>query len=132
MYLIDLYPLESDPYDYLMALLVREGKLDEYNALIEYRAEHQPGYVMPAAAHKPVDMPKASPAAGSFTGSVHITLTAGEGAVIYFTVDGSTPTENSRKYTGPIILYSGSYQLRAIAVQDGVASEILEAAYAVS
>lgn len=132
MYLIDRYPLESDPYDYLMALLVREGKNDEYLALIDYRAERQPGYVVPERSAEAVDMPSASPAGGSYTGSVHITLSAAEGASIYFTVDGSDPTTASRLYSGPVILYSGSYRLRAIAVVNGVASDVFSASYTVS
>jgi len=132
MYLIEQYPLESDPYDYLMALLVREGKTEVYEALIVYRAEHQPGYVMPSAPQPAVAAPSASPAGGSYTGSVHISLAAEEGAAIYFTVDGSEPTEESRLYTGPVILYSGSYTLRAIAVTEDAVSEVFEAAYTVS
>ena len=132
MYLIDRYPLESDPYDFLMALLVREGKTDEYRALIDYRAERQPGYVPPAGQQRTVAMPSASPGGGVYTGSVHITLFAEAGAKIYFTVDGSTPNESSRLYTGPVILYTGNYTLRAIAVIDGSSSEVFSAAYAIS
>ena len=63
---------------------------------------------------------------------MHITLAAEEGAEIRFTVDGSEPNEQSRLYTGPIILYTGTYTLRAVAVSDGATSEIFEAAYTVS
>ena len=132
LYLIDQYPLENDPYDYLTALFVRQGKNDEYAALLVYRAEHQPGYVAPQSPAKVVEMPEVSPAGGSYTGSVHISLSAEEGAEIYFTIDGSDPSEASRHYTGPIILYSGSYTLRAVAVANGIASDIFEVSYSVS
>lgn len=134
LYLIDKYPLENDPYDFLMALLVREGKDDAYNALIAYRAEHQSGYVAPAADSAPVvpAAPTADKPGGSYTGTVKISLSAEEGAAIHFTFDGSEPTAASSLYTGPITLYSGTYTLRAVAILNGVSSVVWEATYAVS
>ena len=134
MYLIENYPDADDPYDNLMALLIKEGKTDTYNALIAYRAEHQSGYVAPAQDSAPaaVQPPVLSPESGQFTGTVKITISAAENAAIYFTVDGSDPTEASPLYSGAITLYSGSYTLKAIAVIDGVASEIAAATYSVS
>ena len=41
-------------------------------------------------------------AAGKYDGAVQLTLTASEGSDIYYTTDGSIPTEHSKKYTGPI------------------------------
>ena len=132
MYLIDLYPMESDPYDYLMALLVKEGKEDEYAGLLVYRAAHQPGYVMPDAPAQTVAPPTVKPEGGSFTGSVHISMSAEEGCEIYFTIDGSTPTRASRRYTGPVILYSGVYTLRAAAFSSDAVSEVVELTYSIS
>ncbi|MBR3503974.1 MAG: chitobiase/beta-hexosaminidase C-terminal domain-containing protein [Clostridia bacterium] len=132
MYLIDQYPMESDPYDYLMALLVKEGKLDEYNGLLAYRAEHQPGYVIPTSPDRTIAPPALNPEGGTFTGSVHITMTAEEGSDIYFTIDGSQPTKASRRYTGPVILYSGVYTVRAAAFSPEGSSEIVEITYSIS
>lgn len=134
MYLIENYPDADDPYDNLMALLIKEGKTDTYNALIAYRAEHQSGYVAPAQNSAPaaVQPPVLSPESGQFTGTVKITISAAENAAIHFTVDGSDPTEASPLYSGAITLYSGSYTLKAVAIIDGVASEIAAATYSVS
>ncbi len=131
MYLIENYPDADDPYDNLMALLIKEGKTDAYDALIAYRAEHQSGYVAPTqdAAIQP---PVLSPESGEFTGTVKITISAAENAVIYFTADGSDPTEASKLYSGEITLYSGFYTLKAVAIVDGVSSEIVSASYSVS
>ena len=134
MYLIENYPDADDPYDNLMALLIKEGKTDTYNALIAYRAEHQSGYVAPAQDSAPaaVQPPVLSPESGQFTGTVKITISAAENAAIHFTVDGSDPTEASPLYSGAITLYSGSYTLKAVAIIDGVSSEIAAATYSVS
>ncbi len=134
MYLIENYPDADDPYDNLMALLIKEGKNDTYDALIAYRAEHQSGYVAPAQDSAPaaVQPPVLAPESGEFTGTVKITISAAENAAIHFTVDGSDPTEASPLYSGAITLYSGSYTLKAIAIIDGVASEVVTGSYSVS
>ena len=48
--------------------------------------------------------PVIDPNGGKFQESIKVTITAEDGAVIYYTTDGSEPTENSTKYTGPITL----------------------------
>ena len=53
-------------------------------------------------------------------------FTAGEGATIYYTTDGSDPTSNGIEYTGPIELTETSTIL-AVAVEDGKnTSDIIE------
>ena len=41
-----------------------------------------------------------------------------QGAVIYYTIDGTTPTQNSKVYTGPVLVLKGA-TLRAIAIAPG-------------
>ena len=63
--------------------------------------------------------PVASPAAGTFDTSTSVTLTtATSGADIYYTVDGSTPTSSSTKYSTAISL-STTTTIKAIAIKDG-------------
>lgn len=47
-----------------------------------------------------------SPAAGTYSNSQSVTLTANETATIYYTLNGSTPTTSSSIYSGPITLNS--------------------------
>jgi chitodextrinase len=47
-----------------------------------------------------------SPIGGTYTGTKSVTLTANETATIYYTLDGSTPTESSTVYIGAISISS--------------------------
>lgn len=50
--------------------------------------------------------------------------------VIYYTLDGSPPTQEDNVYSGPIILESGEYQVSAIFVNDyGMVSDVTTANY---
>ena len=49
-------------------------------------------------------------------------------AVIYYTLDGTEPNENARKYTEPINLYA-SCEIKAIAVKGDAKSEVSSAEY---
>lgn len=77
-----------------------------------------------------VATPSANPGSGSFVGSQTVTLScATEGATIYYTTDGSTPTANSTKYTETITL-NETTTIKAIAVKNGmVDSAVLQVTY---
>ena len=77
-----------------------------------------------------VAKPVATPPAGDFSGSVSVTLScATEGADIYYTDDGSTPTSGSTKYTTAISI-SSTKTIKAIAVKSGrTDSAVLSATY---
>ena len=75
--------------------------------------------------------PVFDPVSGStFYPTLNVTLTcATEGATIYYTTDGTLPTEESPRYSAPITL-DGSATIKAIAVKDGIASSsIVSASY---
>jgi hypothetical protein len=78
--------------------------------------------------------PVISPAAGSYSGSVPVSITDSTGgSSIFYTVDGSTPTTTgSTKYTGSFTLTS-SATVKAIASASGFTpSAVASAAYAVT
>jgi hypothetical protein len=70
-----------------------------------------------------VATPTVSPASGTYTGSVTVTVTMGDataGVTIYYTTDGSMPTTPSPVYRSPILLAPlTTTTIRAIAVAPG-------------
>ncbi len=121
-YLITVYPLENEPYDRLMALLNQQQRTIEYEALLVYRAEHQPGYEPPVSQINLIlQTPTASSESGAYAAPFTLTLSAG-GAEIRYTIDGTIPTAHSKLYTGEIRLDRGSHIVRAVAVVNGMIS----------
>ncbi|MBR2695938.1 MAG: chitobiase/beta-hexosaminidase C-terminal domain-containing protein [Parasporobacterium sp.] len=67
---------------------------------------------------------------GDYYEPVYISIFADEGTTIYYTYDGSTPSENSTKYSGPIEMKRGNNILSAVAIDSsGTASEVSQAVY---
>ena len=58
-----------------------------------------------------------------FVGSTTVTITAEEGASIYYTVDGTDPTTSSTLYSAPFTI-NATTTIKAIAVKDSKTSEI--------
>ncbi len=83
-------------------------------------------------AQEQVAMPTFSPEAGTYTSAQTVTITtATDGATIYYTTDGSTPTTSSTQYAGAITV-SETTTIRAIAVKADMAdSEVASATYTI-
>ncbi|RCX10528.1 chitobiase/beta-hexosaminidase-like protein [Anaerobacterium chartisolvens] len=79
------------------------------------------------------DAPTFSPEGGAYTSIQTVSIsTATEGAEIRYTTDGSTPTQNSSLYSGPITL-NASKTIKAIALKSGSEdSDEASAEYALS
>jgi len=81
----------------------------------------------------PTATPTLSPAPGSYTGTQYVTLSdTTQGAVIYYTTDGSTPTTSSPVYKSEITV-SASMTIKAMAWAQGWAdSSVAGGAYTIS
>ena len=73
----------------------------------------------------------AAPAGGAYAGPQNVTLSAGEPATIFFTIDGSDPTASSPQYAVPISV-STSLTLKFMAIDGaGNRSPVVSASYVI-
>jgi N-acetylneuraminic acid mutarotase len=94
-------------------------------------ASGYPASAIKAAAYviaEPTPTPTFSVAAGTYITDQTVTISdATAGAIIYYTIDGSTPTTSSTVYSGPITI-SSSQTLEAIAIANGYTSSAVASA----
>ena len=76
----------------------------------------------------PLAAPTFSPEAGSYTSVQSVTISAAEGATIYYTTNGTDPTTESTQYSGAITV-DESMTIKAIAVKDSEISDVATAVY---
>ena len=74
-----------------------------YNG-VETTAYSYPQVAAATAADTTPPVTAVSPASGTYTMPVSVTLTANESATIYYTLNGSTPTTSSSRYSAPLDL----------------------------
>lgn len=86
-------------------------------------------YTISAAVATPV----ISPAAGTYLRAQSVSLAdATPGATIYYTTDGSTPTSNSTRYSGPIAVAANARVAAVAIAADGGSSSVAQAAYTIT
>ena len=78
-----------------------------------------------------VAVPTFSPIGGTYTTTQNVTLScATNGASIYYSTDGTTPSASSTLYEDAITI-STTTTLKVIAIKDNVSSEVVEATYTI-
>ena len=88
-------------------------------------------YVIGPTLPQPPEAPVFSPEGGRYRKNRQVTITCQtEGADIYYTDDGTDPTQASTPYEAPITL-DRALTLKAIAVKDGLDSDVVSAQYTV-
>lgn len=101
-------PIVVDQNTYFNAIAIVDG----YGASVPQEAQ----------AEFKVEAPAASIEQGTYQNAISVDLTCNtEGATIYYTTDGTTPTTRSTLYTGTPISFesNGVYTINAIAVKSG-------------
>ena len=102
-------------YTYI-GLRSADGAIYFYNISIEWEAEDEPVTFTPAA--------------GEVKAGTEVVMECEEGAEIYYTLDGSTPTTSSTLYTEPIVI-NEDVVIKAISCKDDVVSKVVTAEYTV-
>lgn len=75
--------------------------------------------------------PTFDPAAGTYTSTQYVTISAADGAAIYYTTDGTSPTTESNLYSEPIEVNT-DMTIKAIAVKDSEVSDVATAEYVIN
>ena len=65
-----------------------------------------------------LDAPAITPNGGTFRNSCKVSITAQEGASVFYTTDGTDPTADSSRYTAPFTITNNAV-VKAIAVKEG-------------
>ncbi|WP_421617592.1 chitobiase/beta-hexosaminidase C-terminal domain-containing protein [Brevibacillus sp. TJ4] len=115
-------PIEVTTEMTIKAIAAKDGMLDS-----EVMEEHYT-ILSPEQVAKPV----ADPSGGAVPSGTRVTLsTATEGATIYYTTDGSTPSRSSMEYTAPIEVAS-EMTIKAIAIKSGMLdSQVMTESYTI-
>ena len=111
----------SDAKSYILKAFVKSGTKASAVVTVNFQIQKDS-----------VSAPFFNPASGqTFSNAASITITSSTvGALIYYTINGSDPSESSTKYSGAIPLTTnGTHTLKAIAVKDGVKSTVETATY---
>ena len=83
------------------------------------------------AAEGAPEAPTFTPAAGTYFAAQNVTITAEEGATIYYTIDGTDPTTESTVYSAPIAV-GETTTVKAIAVKAEQLSPVASAKYTIN
>jgi hypothetical protein len=76
--------------------------------------------------------PQFSEKSGNYDGVITLKLSANTGGDIYYTTDGTVPTEKSEKYLAPIRLETGNYLISAVFVNKyGISSDVSTGQYTI-
>ena len=127
------YSINGTDYYPLQELEERETFPDSQKVDLHVRAVGSDDTIL-AAGNREITTPSASvvptiSGTDKFSDRTEVTITATTGAIIYYTTDGTVPTNGSKQYNTPITL-TETTTIKAIAIEDGhIMSDVVEMAF---
>lgn len=124
--------LSNNPKQLYTIGLTESGNLGFVKATVDVMPANK-AWLEVAGEIPTVAAPTINPAAGTYSEAQTVTITAEEGAVIYYTTDGSEPTTASTQYTGPFTV-SETTTVKAFAMKEGLYnnSDVISAEYVIA
>lgn len=117
-------------YEGIIFIYEEEGRYEDINELLSACSDEM---ITTSFQRYMALAPEYSYESGSYDEVVYLKLSANTTGTIYFTLDGSTPTESSEVYVAPIFLDSGAYQVNAVFINDyGIRSEVVRKKYEIN
>lgn len=123
---VDTVQLEEDEkqlsYEKLIAILAEEERYGEINSLL---LKSEDAAIQTTFQQYMAMTPEFSYGSGSYEKVIPLKISVNTTGTIYYTLDGSEPTEHSQVYTAPVFLESGEYQVAALFINEyGIRSDI--------
>lgn len=130
---LSLMEMKSDSqelYDILVPIYIEREQYQKINELLKECPLQQ---ITEKYADYLALPPEFEPDSGVFDSPVSLKLIAGGTGNIYYTLDGSEPNKYSSRYTAPIRMVAGEYEVSAVYVNNyGLSSEIVTKSYVIN
>ena len=128
------YSINGTDYHPLQNLQSQETFVDSQKVDLHVRAVRSEDNTILASGNREITTPSASvvptiSGTDKFSDRTEVTITATPGAIIYYTTDGTVPTNRSQQYNTPITL-TETTTIKAIAIEDGhIMSDVVGMAF---
>lgn len=116
-------------YEILISYYMEESN---YSAIVSLITNTSNSLVYEKYKHYISLPPRFSSAPGVFYNKISLELLSNGSGAIYYTLDGTVPTESSERYKGPLYLEEGEYQINAVFINDvGVLSDLISGTFTI-
>lgn len=121
---------EKDAYQYLIEIYAEKGQYEQIRSLAEYADDKA---VKELFSDYLVENPSISPAGDVFYSELNVTIFSADDHAIYYTIDGTDPVTNGKRYiegAGITLSNSGLYTIRAVCRnRNNIYSDVVEHDY---